>query len=308
MASHSTPRTFVSRGLTLAGTHTSPTDGGPTATALLLAGSGDLDRDGDQKRLAIGAQRLLAETLARAGWASFRYDKAGVAESEGDYLATSLLEERDDARAALALTVELAEGAPVIIVGHSAGALHALHLAAEPGVAGVALLSCAARPGEEVLRWQATQVEPSIPTLVRGLMRVFGQSITKQQNKAIARIRATTTPVARVGGARLNAAWMREFIDEDPRPALAAITIPVLAVTGTKDIQVDAADLDVIAATAPGPVTAVAADGVDHLLRDEPAEPRLQHYRDQVAKPLSSQVTAPLLVWIARLMADRPHD
>ena len=295
-------RTFSSRGLTLAGTHLTPVADGPTPTALLLAGSGDLDRDGDQKRLPLGIQRLLADLLAEAGWASFRYDKAGVGESEGDYRATSLTEERDDARAALALTRELAGGAPVVVVGHSAGALHAVHLGAEPGVAGAVLLSCQGRDGEAVLRWQATQIEPTLPTAAKVIMRVLRQSVASQQDKAIARLRATTEPVARIGGARINAGWMREFLDADPLPALAALEVPVLAITGAKDIQVDVADLDVIAEAVPGPVETVAVADVDHLLRDEPAAAsNPQAYKRQVAQPLSEAVSEPLVAWLARL-------
>jgi len=45
----------------------------------------------------------------------------------------------------------------------------------------------------------------------------------------------------------------REFLGYDPRPDLAAIRVPVLALTGDKDRQVDPGDLDVIARLVPRP-------------------------------------------------------
>ena len=57
------------------------------------------------------------------------------------------------------------------------------------------------------------------------------------------RIRRTTTPVARIGGARLNTGWFREFLDYDPRPDLQHLTVPTLALTGRKDVQTPPEDL-----------------------------------------------------------------
>ena len=58
-----------------------------------------------------------------------------------------------------------------------------------------------------------------------------------------------------MGGARVNARWHREFLAHDPREDLRRLTVPVLALTGAKDLQVDAADLRTIAATVPGGAT-----------------------------------------------------
>ncbi|WP_297083976.1 alpha/beta hydrolase [uncultured Demequina sp.] len=304
-----TTLTFRSRGLILAGSLRRPDavePASPSPTALLLAGSGDIDRDGDQKRIALGIQRLLAERLAEWGWTSLRYDKAGVGASEGDYLTTTLLEERADARAALAATVQAAHGAPVVVIGHSAGSLHAAALAAESPelVAGVVLLACPAQDGEAVLRGQAAHLEPTIPAFARALLRLMRQTVAGQQAKAIAKLRATTTPSARIGGAQVNAGWMREFLDEDPLVALRQVTVPALAITGDKDIQVEAADLPAIASAVRGPVTTAAPADVDHLLREESAEASLpQRYKHQIGKPLAASVTEPLGAWLAERAA-----
>jgi hypothetical protein len=50
-------------------------------------------------------------------------------------------------------------------------------------------------------------------------------------------MRATTTDVARLGGASVDARWFREFMAYDPSPDLARLKVPVLAVAGGKDLQ-----------------------------------------------------------------------
>lgn len=300
MADITEPLEFTSRGNTLRGTWTRPEDVDAPPTALLLPGSGPLDRDGNHARLPLAIQRHLADLLSGLGWATMRYDKAGVGESGGDYLSTSLSEEGDDAGQALAWVQVHAEGAAIAVVGHSAGCLHAARLAAaHPDLAGVALLSGPAQRGETVLRWQAAQIAPTLPRAARAVMRVTGTSLTRQQSKAIAKLRATTRSVARIGGAKTNAAWMREYLDHDPLDDLAQVRVPVFAATGTKDIQVDWRDLDVMKRTVAGPITTVAARDVDHILRDETGElSRPQRYRKQASARLSEHVTQPLSAWL----------
>ena len=72
-------------------------------------------------------------------------------------------------------------------------------------------------------------------------MRLLRTDLAKQQRKSLDRLKASTADVTRMQGVRVNAKWFREFLAFDPRPALAAITIPVLTITGDKDLQVDPA-------------------------------------------------------------------
>ena len=70
----------TSAGITLAGTVLLPPAGRPVlAAAVVITGSGPLDRDASDPRAPIGVGRELAEHLAAAGIASLRYDKRGVA-------------------------------------------------------------------------------------------------------------------------------------------------------------------------------------------------------------------------------------
>jgi len=294
-----TQTNFESAGQTLAGTLATPDSEAPYPAALLLPGSGPLDREGNIKRMPLNVSRDLAIALADAGWASLRYDKRGVGASEGEYLSTGFGDELADAEAALERLIGREDVTRVVVIGHSAGALHAAELARRADVTGSVLLASTAKTGEQTLRWQARRMgDDIIPGPVKVIMRLFRTDVLKQQDGAIAKLKATTSDTARIQLQKVNAKWMREFIAYDPVPALEAASAPILAITGAKDVQVDPADLDVIATTA-AQAQVLALPDLDHILRNEPApisNPR--HYGKQAKKPIDPRVIEAILGWL----------
>ncbi|MGY1680079.1 alpha/beta hydrolase family protein [Geodermatophilus sp. SYSU D01176] len=285
----------------LAGTLTLPDVPTPVPAVLLATGSGPLDRDSNHRRMRFDVTRALAHTLAEGGLASLRYDKRGVGGSPGDWRAAGLHDNVDDlarAREALAARPEVDPGR-VLLAGHSEGALLAAALAAREGVAvaGVVLLAMSATPGAELLRWQARRIGPTLPAPVRGLLRLLRTDLEQRVAANHRRILATTTDVARLGGVRLNARWTREFLRHDPRADLARLTVPVLAITGEKDLQVPADDLAVLAATVPGPVEAHRVPDLTHTLRRQERAPSVRRYREELRRPVDADVRASVTAW-----------
>jgi len=131
--------------------------------------------------------------------------------------------------------------------------------------------------------------------------------VVKQQAKTIKRLQSTTTDTTRIQFVKINAKWMREFIAYDPVPALQKVRAPLLAITGSKDTQVDPQDLLAVAEITPDSTTTRIIEDVDHLLRSEPAEfsnPR--KYRKQIKKSIDKRVTAALLEWLRMVDDDEP--
>ena len=158
-------------GARLVGTVTFPDVVDQVPAALLVNGSGPLDRDSNMPGQALDVASSLADSLAARGVASLRFDKRGVGESEGEYLTTSFDRETDDAAAALVALRDIAGVDPerITIVGHSVGATIAIRLAARyEWLAGVVLLAAATTPGVEVMRIQSERIAGSL----RGLQRL----------------------------------------------------------------------------------------------------------------------------------------
>jgi pimeloyl-ACP methyl ester carboxylesterase len=296
--------TFTSDGYALAGTLTLPEgpEPGPAPAVLMLAGSGPIDRDENAKRLKLNVFPPLVEVLDAAGFATLRYDKRGIGASAGDFWATGFDDPLRDAAAAVAWLGSRPEidQSRIFVVGHSEGALNAVRLAAgAASVAGAVLLAGSANSGEEILLWQGRQILQTLTGVSRWLLRVLHIDALKQQRRYIARIKASTSDTVRIQLVqKINARWMRGFLAYDPAADLAAVKVPVLAITGAKELQVDPADLDRMAELIPTEFEHHVVPDVTHLLRIEPGQPTLRTYRRQCRQPVDQRVVNHVLTWL----------
>jgi pimeloyl-ACP methyl ester carboxylesterase len=297
--------TFASAGNNLAGTLTLPALPGPAPAMLLLPGSGPTDRDDNAKTLAIDLFPPLVTALDEWGFATFRYDKRGVGASGGSYWATGFDDRLTDAVAAVTWLAQQpqVDASRIYVLGHSEGALLAGRLAAGAApVAGAVLLAGSAKSGEQTLLWQGRQIIPTITGFSARLIRLLRIDPEKQQRKFIARVKATTGDTVRVQLVKkVNAKWLREFIAYDPAADLTAVRVPVLAITGAKDLQTDPADIDRMAKLDPGDFEGHVIPDVTHLLRAEPGAPSLRTYKQQAQRPIDPRVVDYLHAWLQRV-------
>ncbi len=308
---------FDSHGVQLAGTLVTPDRNNGEASAetakgfpcvLLLPGSGRVDRDENAKKLPLDALRQIAEDLASRGIASFRYDKRGVGESGGEYWTAGFFDHVADAEAA----VEFLRGrgdvdpARVYVLGHSEGAYICIRVCAEhPDVAGAVLLAAGARSGEEELRWQAARVIDTLTGFNAFLIRLLRIDALKSQAKQLEKIKRSTKATYRIQLRRFNAKWMREFLAYDPAPDLARIQVPVLAITGAKDIQVDPANLETMTNLVKTPLETHVVPDVSHLLRRVDGPGGLATYKKQVKRPVDARVLSLVGEWVERQATGR---
>jgi len=272
----------------------------PGPGALLISGSGPIDRNSNAKRLPLGVMGQIADHLAGRGVVTLRYDKRGVGQSDGEFLSTGFHDNVDDAQAALEVLRARPEVDPgqVSVIGHSEGALIASVLAEDRRLAGVVLIAGSVVNGREVLRWQARQVAETLPAPVRWLTKVFRQDVLEVQAKRLARIEASTDDVMRLQFVRVNAKWFREFMAFEPAPALRHAAAPVLAITGSKDIQVDPAAIDIMRGLVPSPFSGHVVEDLTHILRTEAGPPSLRTYKKQARRPVDHRLLDLIGDWI----------
>jgi uncharacterized protein len=277
-------------GVTRAGTLTIPKSTQPVPAVLLLSGSGPQDRD---ESLASHRPFLvLADHLTRQGIAVLRVDDRGVGDSTGDPGPT-IAEQADDAIAGVAFLSSRREIDPkrIGLLGHSEGGIVAPLAATKSPVAFLVLLAGTGVPGEQVLYTQAEALaraagaSPERIQQQRAQMERMFAVLKATPDRAAAEtelrtILASRTPDAseatraRIDGQvrALLEPWYRALLVYDPRPVLRAVTVPVLAINGEKDLQVSAADNipaieDNLRAGGNKDVTARTLPGLNHLFQ-----------------------------------------
>jgi pimeloyl-ACP methyl ester carboxylesterase len=295
---------FASRSLRLAASLMLPDADGPFPGVLLISGSGRVDRDENAKNLRINAMREIAVHLAKHDIASLRYDKCGVRASQGDFWKTGFHDNVMDAAAALDClkSYHRIRSDRVFILGHSEGALIATRLGADgAAVTGLILLAGAASSGEEILAWQTVQIHKDIRGFKRWLLQALHIDASRMQKRLFDKIRHSDKDRLRaLGIIKVNAKWLREFLTYHPDTDLTKIRVPLLAVTGTKDIQVSPADLARIAALTQGECEYHALPDMTHLLRTEPGTPSLATYKRQVTQPVDTRLLNIVVQWLRR--------
>lgn len=245
-------------------------DAGPGApAALIIAGSGPTDRDGNSAMgVRGGTYRRLAEGLAEQGITTLRYDKRGIGASapamvaEADLRISTYVE---DARAWAGRLRQETGQSCVWLIGHSEGALIAEAVAAGgqagTGICGLILVSGAGRPAAVVVREQL-RAGTSEPYLSQALSVV--DALDAGQMVDCPPLLAT---LCRPSVQPYVISWM----DLDPVALAAQTSVPVLVMQGTTDIQTSVADAQALAAARPG-IDLVLLEGVNHLLKVAPMD------------------------------------
>jgi uncharacterized protein len=295
---------FHSGATRLAGTLKLPATHGEFPGVVLVSGSGQVDRNENAKKLPIDALEQIAKHLAEHGIATLRYDKRGVGASEGEFWETGFYDNVADAKAAIHYmrAHEYIQTHQVFVLGHSEGAVIASRLAAtDQELAGAILLAGTAQSGEDVLLWQSRQVIKGMHGLNGFLIHALHLDVQKAQRKQLDKIKKTSRDWVRFQLiAKLNAKWYREFMAYNPAEDMPKISIPILAITGSKDIQVNPADLEKMSTLINSEFESHEIPDLTHMLRTDPNEPTLSAYRELVQHPVDAQVLDIITNWLQR--------
>lgn len=253
---------FESGSVRLAGTLTIPVGEGPFAAVLLISGSGLQDRD--QTLFGHKPFWVLADHLSRAGIAVLRVDDAGTGQSEAHPSPPTLEDFAADANAGVDFLRADARIGTVGLIGHSEGGVVAPMLASRRDDIGfVVLLAAPGVPGDELMRRQNERIYAALDFPADRRERLLGLldrlfAVLKSNASAAAampeveaivgeQMQANGVPPAEQQDVQVSAAAaqalapaMRALLRHDPRPALTRTLVPVLALNGERDVQVDA--------------------------------------------------------------------
>ena len=253
---------FQNGPINLAGTLTLPPGNGPFPAVLLISGSGLQDRD----ETVFGHKPfwVLADHLSRTGIAVLRVDDPGIGKSAPHPEPPTTADFATDVEAGVTFLKRDDRIGTVGLIGHSEGGIIAAIVASRRDDIGfVVLMAGPGVPGAELLLKQNERIfdgmgivgerKETLLTLLDRLFTMLTSDMTedemRQQVDEIVhkQFEINGVPPAQQDETQVQAAvkqvlnpWMRYFLAFDPRPALEATRVPVLALNGELDVQVDA--------------------------------------------------------------------
>lgn len=316
-------------GETFHGTLTIPEGRGKFPAVVMVTGSGLQDRN--EEIMGHKPFLVIADFLTRRGIAVLRYDDRGFGESTEALAARKPATTEDymqDAMCAFRCLSSCKEvdGGKVGIVGHSEGGMIAMMAGARHSevafmvsLAGVAVRgdSLMIRQNRDVLMQQGVYPAEYVEAYCEVLRKIYpiieGYSLDriKQDYQAIGDTlfngRATILPEALRQNANKTMqsmagnAWWRYFLAYDPSADLAKLGgKPLLALNGSKDIQVDAdANLAVIERYITLPSAVRKYDGLNHLFQHCRTGALDEYYH--IEETVSPEVLKDIADWISKI-------
>ncbi len=267
--------------------------------ALIIAGSGPTDRDGNSPAgVKASTYKLIAESLAARGIASLRYDKLFSGTSQAKISSEQDLRIEDyagDAAAWLDYLKQDPRFRRFYVMGHSEGSLVGMLAARQSTVDGLISLCGAGRNIADTL---VDQLKPTLaPAMLTECQRVVSELRAGRRVPA-SEIRlpsGVSEALFRDSVQPYLISWMKY----DPGHEITKVKAPVLVLHGSSDLQVPLADAQRLAAAAG--VEAVVLPGVNHVLKAATveADANIATYGNPDL-PLAAGLIEPLVTFINR--------
>lgn len=264
--------------------------------ALMIAGSGPTDRDGNQPAMMNDSLKMLTTDLLKSEVATLRYDKRGVGKSidAGSNEANLRFEHYiSDAEAWIDWLDRDTRFSSVFVIGHSEGSLVGSVAAQGKNVDGFISIAGPGRAMDKLLKDQLKFQPPEI----------WGRSLPiidkLAQGETVRDIAPVFYPLFRPSVQPYLISCMRY----NPCREIAKLTIPVLIVQGTTDIQVGEADARLLAESNSKAELKMIA-GMNHILKEADSNrmKNIQTY-NQTELPIKADVVEAIVGFVRKVSA-----
>ena len=257
--------------------------------ALLIAGSGSIDHDGNGPQLKPATLKKLSEQLVGRGIATLSYDKRGAGGWKAEFGRPEDFRFKDFVDDAVALVNHLREMkkfSRVVLVGHSEGGLVAILAAQRVQIDRLVLLATAARRQGDLVK---AQIEVKVPPdmfapIAKAIDAIMAGQIVDPPPKGLAIPPALQPSVA-------------SAFTEDPIDPLKKLVMPMLIVAGGRDSQL--ARLDFLALTTAAPAAkSLWLPEMNHVLVDVTDDADGRAAYNQPERPLDAELIEALAAFI----------
>lgn len=239
------------------GTLTTPKKFSNISVALIIAGSGPTDRDCNNPMMKCDAYKKLAYGLAENNIASLRYDKRGIAESKTAGKSETDLRFDDyvnDAKEWIQLLKQDKRFSKVIVVGHSEGSLIGMiaSTTADKFISIAGPGQSADKTIKEQLSTQPKEVQDLSYPIIDSLVK--GKTVDNVNPMLNSLFRTSVQP------------YMISWFKYDPQIEIQKLSIPILILQGTNDMQVTVEDAKRLSKANPKSQL-ILVDKMNHIFR-----------------------------------------
>ena len=223
---------------------TKPSGATSTPLAIIIAGSGPTDLNGNQPMMQNNSLRLLSDGLVAQNIATLRFDKRAIAKSA----IANFKEEAFTIDIFANDVVHLIEFArkkgfkKIFIIGHSEGSLIGLIALQKTSISGFVSLAGAGSPADDILK---TQLKPQLPP-------AFYQQTESIIDSLKNGYRVNNVPVLLFALFRPSVQpYLISWFKYNPSTLISQIKCAVLIVQGDKDLQIKPEDAQQLANAQP---------------------------------------------------------
>lgn len=215
---------------------------GKSPVALIIAGSGPTDRDGNNSMMKNNSLKQLAESLAANGIASLRYDKRGIAESKlaGKSEADLRFEDYiNDANDWIKLLKQNGTFSKIIVIGHSEGSLIGMNAA--KNAEGFVSIAGAGYSADLILKNQLGAQGKQIQDMCFPILDSL------KEGKIVANVNPMLNSLFRASVQPYMISWFKH----NPQAEIKQLKSPSLIIQGDNDLQISLDDARQLSAASP---------------------------------------------------------
>ncbi|WP_394773857.1 alpha/beta hydrolase [Flavobacterium sp.] len=274
------------------GTLTTPDLTKKYPVALIISGSGPTDRNGNNPMMKNNSLKMLAETLAKNGIASLRYDKRGIGESKASAVSEQTLvfeNYTEDAKSWINLLKQDKRFSQVIVIGHSEGSLIGMIAGAKANK----FISIAG-PGEsadklikaQIASKSSKQLEDLTFPIIDSLKS--GNNVKKVDPMLNSLFRASIQP------------YLISWFKYNPQTEIKKLTVPILILQGNKDLQVTVKDAELLS-QANKNAELLIVENMNHIMKtiEGDNQANMESYNNE-SLPLSEIMTNKIVSFIKK--------
>ncbi|PIF60412.1 hypothetical protein CLU99_3680 [Flavobacterium sp. 2] len=276
----------------LYGTLTVPDEVKKCQVALIIAGSGPTDRNGNNPMMKNNSLKMLAEALAKNGIASLRFDKRGIGESKASAITESSLvfeNYTEDVKSWINFLKLDKRFTQLTVIGHSEGSLIGMIAGAKANK--FVSIAGAGESADKLIKSQIAsksnkQLEDMTFPIIDSLKS--GNKVNKVDPLLNSLFRPSIQP------------YLISWFKYDPKTEIKKLTVPVLVLQGNNDLQVSVKDAESLAQANKNSQLAI-IDKMNHIMKiiDGDKQANMDSYNNETL-PISEVLIEKIVSFIKK--------